>query len=199
MTQVLNIVLAVTVALSITLVLLWVRRLDLNHSNGSVDAGAKRGPDRRMRQRGAELVEMSFVAVPLFGLTFLMLDVSMVIFLRSTFQQAVREGVRYAITGANDTGPCQDDSIKAVVKKNAVGFLGTTSGAATVHVHFMSPVNGSVTNNAYGNIVEVSVEGYSYGVLAPYQKSGSPLLMTARSYDMMEALPGALPCITKSE
>jgi Flp pilus assembly protein TadG len=199
MTQVLNIGLALTVALSITLLLSWMRRLDLKRNNGNVDAGVNRGLGRRIRQRGSELVEMSFVAVPLFGLTFLILDVSMVIFLRSTFQQAVREGVRYAITGANDTGPCQDDSIKAVVKKNAVGFLGSTAGAATIHVHFMSPVNGSVTNNAYGNIVEVSVEGYSYGVMAPYQKSSSPLQMTARAYDMMEALPGALPCITKSE
>jgi Flp pilus assembly protein TadG len=160
---------------------------------------SKRDRSRRSGQRGAEMVELGFVVIPLFGMTFMLLDVSMVIFLRSTFQHAVREGVRYAITGQNTTGPCQDDSIKAVVKQNAAGFLNSTKGTTALHVHFISPVNGSVTNNAYGNIVEVSVESYSFGPLAAYLKASTPLQITARAYDMMEAMPGALPCITKVE
>jgi hypothetical protein len=136
---------------------------------------------------------------PLLLLTFLMLDLSMVIFLRSTFQHAVREGVRYAITGANTIGPCQDDSVKAIVQQNAIGFLSSTSASSTLHVHFMSPVDGSVSNNAAGNIVEVSVEGYNYGPLAPFQRLNYPLTIFARAYDLMEPLPGSLPCITKSE
>src|ERR1700724_1764216 len=109
----------------------------------------KRIRSRNAGRRGAELVEVSLILVPLLGLTFLLLDISMIIFQRSTFQHAAREGVRYAITGANDTGPCQDDSIKAVVKKNAVGFLSSTVAAATIHVHFINPVNGAIANNAY--------------------------------------------------
>jgi Flp pilus assembly protein TadG len=159
----------------------------------------ERHQSRRKNQRGAEMVELSFIIIPLFGLTFLLLDVSMVICLRSTFQHAVREGVRYAITGQNTTGPCQDDSVKAVVQKNASGFLNSARALADIHVHFISPADGSVTTNAYGNIVEVSVEGYSYNPMAPYQHSGTPLSLTARAYDMMEPVPGALPCITKSE
>ena len=92
---------------------------------------------RKSSQRGAEIIEVTLIAVPLFGLTFLLLDLSMAICLRSTFQHAVREGVRYAITGANDTGPCQDDSIKAVVKKNALGFL-NSSAAYTMAVRALN-------------------------------------------------------------
>jgi len=160
---------------------------------------------RRRSQRGAELLEASLVIVPLFGLTFLALDLSMVIFLRSTFQQAVREGVRYAITGQNTTGPCQDDSIKAVVQQYALGFLkSTVSGqytgpAATIHVHWINPVTGNVANNAAGNIIDVSVEDYVYGPLAPYQRLNMPAQLWARAYDVMQVVPGGLPCITKLE
>jgi hypothetical protein len=129
----------------------------------------------------------------------LLVDLSLVICIRSTFQNAVRAGNRYAITGANDTGPCQDDSIKTVVKQNASGFLNSTSAASYIHVHFINPVDGSVTNNAYGNIVEVSVEGYPYNMVAPFLRVGPPIKLWARAYDMMESVPGAAPCVTKSE
>jgi Flp pilus assembly protein TadG len=159
----------------------------------------RKDASRRASRKGAELVEAALIIVPLFGMIFLTLDLSMVIFMRSTFQHAVREGVRYAITGANDTGPCQDDSIKAVVKQNSLGFLTNTSGAAKIHVHFQNPVTGAVSNNAYGNIVQVSVEAYQFTALAPFQRLNMNPLVWARAYDMMEAVPGGLPCITKSE
>lgn len=145
------------------------------------------------------MLEGALVLVPLLLTTFLLLDLSMVIFLRSTFQHAVREGVRYAITGANDTGPCEDDSIKAVVKQNALGFLATPAAAGVIHVHFMSPVDGSVSDNSAGNIVEVSVEGYQYGPLAPYQRLNYPVKIWARAYDLMEPVVGTKACITRSE
>ncbi len=154
---------------------------------------------RNRRRRGAEILEAALVAVPLFGLTFLALDVSMVVFLRSTLQHAVREGVRFGVTGYT-SGPsvCQDDAIKAVVKANAIGFLNSTSAASTIHVHYMSPVDGSVVDNSPGNILQVSVEGYKYGPLAPFQRTGSPMIW-ARAYDVIEPYPGALPCITNKE
>ena len=157
-------------------------------------------PDRRRaKRRGAELLEVTLIVGTLFGITFMLLDVSMVLFLRVTFQNAVRDGVRYAITGQNSPGPCQDDSIKAVVNRSALGFLGSESAAATVHVHFINPATGAVSNNAYGNIVEVSVEGYGAGPLAPFQRSKTPLQLWARAYDMMEFVPGTLPCISHPE
>jgi Flp pilus assembly protein TadG len=161
---------------------------------------------RREGQRGAELLEVALIIVPLFGLMFLLLDLAMVIFERSTFQQAVREGVRFAITGQNNTGPCVDDSIKAVAQQYALGFLKNTGTApqylgpsATLHVHWINPVTGGVANNAAGNIVEVSVEAYTYGPMAPYQRLGMPAQLWARAYDVMQANPGGLPCISHSE
>jgi hypothetical protein len=154
---------------------------------------------RNSRRRGAQMIEVALIVVPLFGLTFLSLDVSMVVFLRSTFQHAVREGVRYGITGYTpSSGTCQDDAIKAVVKKNAIGFLNNSPASSTIHVHFMSPVDGSVVDNSPGNIIQVSIEAYKYGPLAPYQRTGSPMIW-ARAYDVVEPYPGSLPCITTKE
>jgi uncharacterized protein (UPF0333 family) len=153
---------------------------------------------RKRRQSGAELLEASLIGGLLFGLIFLLLDISMALFLRSTFQNAVRVGVRYGITGANVPGPGQDDSIKAVVKKNAVGFLNSTAAAATIHVHFMSPVDGTKSSNAQGNIIEVSIEGYPFRLLAPFKHSGNPLI-SACAFDVMEPYTGAPPPLTVSE
>ena len=157
------------------------------------------GRARRLkRSKGAEVVEVALVVVPLFGLIFLLLDVSMVIFLRSTFQSAVRAGVRYGITGANDTGPCQDDSIKAIVKQNALGFLNSSGAAGKMHVHFTSPVTGNLSTNAPGNIIQVSVEAYHYNPLALFERTGSPYIW-ARAYDVMEPYPGTPPCLSVVE
>jgi len=145
------------------------------------------------------MLEVSLILVPLLGFTFLMLDLSLAIFLRSTFQHAVREGVRYAITGQNTTGPCQDDSIKTVVKANAIGFLNSTTASNGLHVHFIDPVNGTVTNNAGGNIVEVSVEGYRFNSWAPFMSLNTPVTIWARAYDVMGPIVPPLPCITTSE
>jgi hypothetical protein len=158
----------------------------------------KSGDKRKSSCRGAELIEVALIIVPLFGMMFLLVDISMVLFLRSTFQHAVREGVRYGITGANDTGPCQDDSIKTIVKQRSLGFLNSAANTAKIHVHFTSPVSGNKSDNGPGNIIQVSIEAYQFIPFAPYQHSGKPYLW-ARAFDVMEPYPGTHPCLTLSE
>jgi Flp pilus assembly protein TadG len=151
---------------------------------------------RRIRERGSEPVEATLVIVPMLLITFLMLDLSMVIFLRTTMQEAVREGTRYAITGQNTTGPCQDDSIKAVVKTHALGFLSKSPASSTIHVQFINATTGGQGTNAYGNIVNVKIEAYKYAALAPFQRLNFPLYIYAIASDVIEPLSGASPCLT---
>ena len=49
---------------------------------------------RRRGRRGNAFIEAAFVLVPLFALIFAILDFGLAIFVRSTLQHAVREGVR---------------------------------------------------------------------------------------------------------
>ncbi len=149
----------------------------------------------RSGRHGSAAVELSLVLVPLLSLLFAIFDFSFALFLKSTCQHAVREGVRYAVTGQTQTGMGQDASIKAVVQKNAVGFLGGTSGASKIHIRYYVP--GTLTetqSNAGGNIVEVSVEGYSMNWMAPLLRGALPPLgISARSSDRMEPPPNGVP------
>ena len=153
---------------------------------------------RKSGERGSQVLEATLVFVPLMLMTFLMVDLSMVIFLRTTMQEAAREGARYAITGLNTTGPCQDDSIKAVVKTYAAGFLGTLAGAAAVHVQFVNPSTGGQGANAPGQIVNVKIENYKYNAMAPFQRLNYPLYVSATASDVIEPYSGAAPCLTNS-
>ena len=81
----------------------------------------------RRRRRGNQLVEVSLIFPPLFAILLALFDFSLALFLRATMQNAVREGVRYAVRYQTSGGLCQDDSIKTIVKNSAVGFLGNTA------------------------------------------------------------------------
>jgi Flp pilus assembly protein TadG len=138
------------------------------------------------------MVELSLVLVPVLALIFAIIDFGFGIFLKSTFQHAVREGVRYAVTSRTETGMGQDASIRSVVQRNAMGFLNGSAGAAKIYIRYYVPGTLAETqSNAGGNIVEVSVEGYSWAWIAPLMRSsGPPLNILARSSDRMENSPG---------
>jgi Flp pilus assembly protein TadG len=143
------------------------------------------------RQKGAALVELPLVLIPLIALWVAIVDFSFGIFLKGTFQHAVREGVRYVVTSRTEAGMGQDASIKAVVQRNAMGFLNGTEGASRIHIRYYVPGSLAETqSNAGGNIVEVSVEGYTWNWIAPVlRRSEAPLTIVARSSDRMEASP----------
>jgi hypothetical protein len=149
----------------------------------------------RIRRRGVALVELSLVLLPLLALLFAIIDFGFAIFLRSTFQYAVREGVRYAITGQTNPGSGQDASIKSVVQTNALGFLNGADGASKIFIRYYVP--GTLTetqSNTGGNIVEVSIEGYTWNWMAPLMRGSlGPLTVGARSSDRMEPPPGGTP------
>jgi hypothetical protein len=139
------------------------------------------------------MVELAFVMIPLLALILSILDFGFALMLRNTFQHAVREGVRYAVTGQAVPAIGQDASIKSVVKKQSLGFLNRSDDK--IHIRYFTP--GTLTEtvrNTGGNIVEVSIEGYNWGWMAPLLHEALPVLeITARSSDIVEASPGGIP------
>ena len=145
----------------------------------------------RRKLRGNAFVESAFVLVPLFAILFAITDFGFAIFLKNTFMHAVREGARYAVTYKVQGGFGHDDSIKNVVQSNAMGFLSGSTNYDKIVIRYYNPTTFiEVPENNPGNIVEVSVEGFSWGWLAPLWRSATPLNITVRSSDRMEALPG---------
>lgn len=149
------------------------------------------------RERGSQVVELGLVLLPLCGFVFLILDMAWAFYAKATLQNAVREGVRYAITSQTMAGKGQDDSIKTVVRQNAMGLLAGADRLALISIQYYLPntlqsVSG-LNSNQGGNIVRVSVQGYSLPPLGPILRNPAPLSLSVQAWDRMEGSPGGMP------
>jgi Flp pilus assembly protein TadG len=160
---------------------------------------------RRARQGGNTLLEMALVITPFFALTLSIVELSLPIFLKSTFVDAAREGCRYGITFQttyNGTSySSQTAAITAVVEANSMGFLNSSNASDISVQYYNSSTFAQVTGtgaNADGNIVVVSISGYTHNWIAPIQwfygantfsVTGNPLTISASSADRLETLP----------
>jgi Flp pilus assembly protein TadG len=145
---------------------------------------------RRRRQRGNTILEAAFVFLPLFAIILAILDFGLAIFIKSTLQNAVREGARYAVTYQLKSGMGHDASIKSVVQSNALGFLSGSAGLAKIQIRYYQPNTFAVTPyNWPGNLVEVSVEGFLWKWIVPLQRAPGQFNLVARALDRMEGLP----------
>lgn len=140
-------------------------------------------------QTGNTFLEAALVLVPLLALIFAIVDFGLAVFVRTTLQHAVREGVRYAVTYQTMPGRGHDASIKAVVQQHAMGLL--NGHEDLIQIRYFDPVSlQEVPDNSPGNVVEVSVEGYQWGWIAPLLRAPGTLGITCRASDRMEGLPG---------
>jgi Flp pilus assembly protein TadG len=167
-----------------------------------VDPEKKR---KRARQAGNTLVEMALVMTPFFALTLSIIELALPIFLKSTFVDAAREGCRYGITFQttyNGTSySSQTAAITAVVEANSSGFLNSSNANLITVQYYNSTTFAQVTGsgaNADGNILMVSVSGYTYNWINPinwfygstnFSITGNPLTLSASSMDRLETLP----------
>lgn len=154
------------------------------------------------------MLELALILTPMFALLLAIVELSLPIFKKSTFTSAVREGCRYGITYQTayngTTYGSQTAAIKAVVQNNAMGFLAGTTGLSQIQVKYylsVSPfteVTGTSTANRDGNVLEVSIVGYTENWIAPvawsygrtdFQVTGAPLTIAASSADRLETLP----------
>ena len=136
---------------------------------------------RAFRSRGAEPLEFTLVLLPLLAMITVLLDTSWAVYTKATLQRAVRIGVRVGITLTASqiaTGACLTDTVKSTVQANAMGLLHGSSGLALIKVHYFEPpavnstsaatdVSADADGDQSGNIMQVSVEGYSLVPLLP--------------------------------
>jgi Flp pilus assembly protein TadG len=162
----------------------------------------------RSRQRGQAAVEAGLVIVPLILMLLAIIDVSVAIFIINTLEYAARQGVRYAITGQTSSGLQQNGSIRKVVRDNSMGFL-TFAPDSKITITYYSLVtdpNSANVNtwqkvtgagsNSNGNLVKVSVAGYSWAWMVPYIWGFSALNINAASTDISGAcVNGVCPTI----
>ena len=162
---------------------------------------------RKPRQAGSSLLEAALVLVPFFALLFGIVDFGTSLFIKSTLQNAVAAGVRYAVTYQTMTGHCMDDSIRLATQANAMGFLGnsTTPNTTAINVQYYSSSNLSTplpgASNQPQNVVEVTAN-YSWSWLSTLsgvfgaQRNATPLNIVTYSSDRLGGLPPGItaPC-----
>jgi Flp pilus assembly protein TadG len=159
---------------------------------------------RSARQGGSEAIEFTFVMLPLFCMIFVLLNIAWAVFAQSTLQRAVRVGVRYGITvTSTSSGSCLTDVVKSTVQANSLGLLNGTTGLGYVKVHYFLPPASSSTSppadvstalnaDAGGNIMQVSVQGFSLVPIVPrifswnQQADESPFLVNVYAADEIE-------------
>ncbi len=164
-----------------------------------------RKSSRQARQAGSTWVEAALVIIPFFALLFGIVDFGTSLFIRSTVQNAVASGLRYAVTYQTKAGHCMDDSIRLATQENALGFLGdtTTPNTTAITVNYYSASNLSTplagSSNQPGNVVEVTGT-YQWQWLSSLsgvfgsQRNTTPLNITAYSSDRLGGLaPGVVP------
>ena len=135
--------------------------------------------------------------MPLLAICFALIDYPVAIFAQNTLRNAVREGVRYAITQQTCCGG-QDAAIKNAVINNSMGFVTASdisAGATTVTIQYyqgstLAAVSGT-GSNAPGNICVVSAT-IQRSWMAPLWRTAGILNFSASSSDVMEAPPGGV-------
>ena len=168
---------------------------------------ASRRATRGRGRRGSELLEFSLVVLPLLAMMTVLVDTAWAIFAESTLQRAVRIGVRTGVTltASSSLITTYGDlttAVKNVVKSNSFGLL-NASGITKVKVNYLQPpppnstaaatdVSGQSNGDAGGNIMKVSVQGFSLNPLMPRIYGGTTpidnaaLIISVNSADIIE-------------
>ena len=166
---------------------------------------------RKRRSSGNVIIESVFTMLPTFALILAFVDFSLMLFRRSTLQNAVREGCRYAVTFQTSGGLGQDASIQAIVQQYGMNFVKTTDSPQHIFVNYYAPtdLNTPIASggNIPGNIVEVSVQNISYAWLAPlsgsygmgvpFFRDNTPLSIAVYSSDMMGGFPAGVNSVPR--
>jgi len=128
------------------------------------------------------------ITLLMFGLVFLLMDISLSLFIKSTLQEAARDGVRFGVTEQLLSGDSYlADSITHTVQQSAMGFL--TNPSCQVTVNFLDPYGGAVSTATGGDILQVAITGYQYTPLGAILKSAAPINISVSASDVMEQCP----------
>ena len=159
---------------------------------------------RRRSTQGAELIEFTLNFLPLMVMVVVLVSTSWAIFAQATLQQAVRMAVRRGVTQTSATvNGNLTATVKQDVQAHSVGLL-NGSGVNYIKVHYLDQddptmdVSNTSSGNRGGNIMRVSVEGYSLSPLMSRffgWKGGvdaNPMSINVYAADVIEPISSSL-------
>lgn len=134
------------------------------------------------------MIEFSLCFLLFLGTVLGFAQMAMVVWTKSALQHAVREGVRYAVTGATSGGRGHLGSIRDAVAESSGGLISTQQADSQVQVQFYDEDANQTASNAGGNIVVVRVADYPVPVMVPAILAFVPegLQVSANAVDRLE-------------
>jgi Flp pilus assembly protein TadG len=177
--------------------------------------GKKPSLARKRKSSGTVMIESVFTLLPTLALILAFVDFSLMLFRRSTLQNAVREGCRYAVTFqtqvVSGTQLGQDASIENVVQQYAMNFVTAADSPQHIFVNYYAPTNLNTAivggGNVPGNVVEVSVQNISFAWLAPlsgsygagipFLRNSTPISIAVYSSDILGGYPVGVTSVSR--
>lgn len=142
----------------------------------------------RSGRRGQSMVE--------FALTFLLFistvlgfgQMGLTLWIKTTLHHAVREGARYAITGATASGLGHDDSIRQRVRTASGGLIDEDQAASLIHIEYYDQSGVATAENAGGNTLVLSIRQFPipWLVAAPLSPLGDGIAVTVSTVERLE-------------
>jgi len=148
-------------------------------------------------ERGNSVLESALIFLPMFALVMGIIDVSLAIWIQSTFTSATRQASRFAVTysssfNGNSCAASQASCIAQVVQYNASGFLnGTKASYITVDYYTANDLtnpaescnNGTCTVNPNGASTASLPQTLSNGTVVSYaNQPGNVVEVMVASY-----------------
>ena len=145
-------------------------------------------------RRGSAIVEFALVFMTCLVVMLTIFQLAFTLFVHGVLTHAVREGVRFAITGTLQTGLGHDDSIKRVVKDYSLGLLNGQDDK--INIQYYAADGCATSQNSARNTVVLSVQDYEMPLFAGYFLGPSTpdhLNLTVRAVDKLEPFPNRPP------
>lgn len=107
------------------------------------------------------MIEFALIFLLFLSIIIGFFNISFALWVKAMLDFSVRQGVRYAITGAVMPGMGHSASIREKVRLSSAGLIDQATIDQTVVVTFYTPQGTVVNDNAGGNLVEVSITDYA--------------------------------------
>ena len=142
----------------------------------------------RAGRRGQSMVEFALTFLLFLSMVLGFGQMGLTLWIKTTLHHAVREGVRYAITGATKGGLGHDASIRQRVMIASGGLIDSAVADSLITIEYFDQSGAATADNAGGNTIVLSVKEFPipWLVAAPISPVGDGLNVTVSAVDRLE-------------
>lgn len=143
---------------------------------------------RRGGRGGQSMVEFALTFLLFISMVLGFGQMGLTLWIKTTLHHAVREGVRYAITGATKGALGHDASIRQKVMIASAGLIQPAQADALIHIEYYDQSGVVTAENDGGNTIVLSVRDYPipWLVAAPISPLGDGISVSVNAVDRLE-------------